>query len=107
MTEENEIQRWTAKRRATLVLSILKGETSVREAARQHGLKVADVEDWKERYETAAENALRSHPRDEDAAKDAEIKKLKEKVGELVLDLDIFKEATKGRPFAPKTSNES
>lgn len=39
------IERWTAKRRATLVLSILKGETSVAEAARCHGLTVAEVED--------------------------------------------------------------
>lgn len=35
------IERWTAKRRVTLVISILKGETSVAEAARTHGLTVA------------------------------------------------------------------
>jgi hypothetical protein len=29
-----DIQRWTAKRRAALVLAILRGETSVQEAAR-------------------------------------------------------------------------
>jgi transposase-like protein len=32
------IERWTTKRRVALVVSILKGETSVAEAARQHGL---------------------------------------------------------------------
>lgn len=31
------IERWTAKRRMALVVSILKGETSVAEAARKHG----------------------------------------------------------------------
>jgi putative transposase len=36
------IERWTAKRRVTLVVSILKGETSVAEAARTHGLTVAE-----------------------------------------------------------------
>ena len=35
------IEGWTAKRRVALVVSILKGETSVAEAARQHGLTVA------------------------------------------------------------------
>jgi transposase-like protein len=35
------IERWTAKRRVALVVSILKGETSVAEAARAHGLAVA------------------------------------------------------------------
>ena len=33
-----EVQRWTAKRRAALVLSLLKGETTAAEAARRHGL---------------------------------------------------------------------
>jgi hypothetical protein len=31
---------------------------------------------------------------------------LKQKVGELVLDLDVLKEASKDRPFPPKTSDE-
>lgn len=39
------IERWTAKQRVALVVSILKGETSVAETARQHGLTVAEVED--------------------------------------------------------------
>ena len=39
------VQRWTAKRRATLILSIVKGEISVQEAARAHGLTVSEVED--------------------------------------------------------------
>ena len=32
-----DVQRWTAKRRVALVLSIVRGETSVAEAARKHG----------------------------------------------------------------------
>jgi transposase-like protein len=38
----DEVQRWTAKRRSALVMSIIKGETSVAEAARKHGLTVAE-----------------------------------------------------------------
>jgi transposase-like protein len=100
------IERWTAKRRVALVVSILKGETSVAEAARKHGLTVAEVEDWRDRFLLGAENALRARPKDEDALKDEAIKKLKQKVGELVLDNDILKEALKGRPFDGKTSDE-
>ena len=36
-----DVQRWTANRRATLVLSILRGETSAQEAARKHDLRSA------------------------------------------------------------------
>jgi hypothetical protein len=47
MAEEQrpeEVQRWTAKRRAALVISLLKSETTAAEAARRHGLKLAEVE---------------------------------------------------------------
>lgn len=108
MGQENkdEVQRWTAKRRTALVVSILKGETSVAEAARKHGLTVSEIEDWQERFLLAAENALRSRPKDEEALKDEQIKKLKQKVGKLVLDMDILREAMKGRPSDPTTSGE-
>lgn len=61
------------------------------------------MEEWRERFLLAAENALRSRPRDEDALKDEEIKRLKQKVGELVLDLDILKTANRLRPTDPTT----
>lgn len=96
-----QVQRWTAKRRSALVLTILKGEASVREAARQHGLRVAEVEDWRDKFLLGAENALRSRPRNEEALKEEEIKRLKQKVGELVLDLDILQTAAKLRPTEP------
>src|SRR5262245_66676145 len=99
-------QRWTAKRRAALVLSIVKGETSAQAAARKHGLKVAEVEEWRDRFLLAAENALRSRPRDEEALKDEEIKRLKQKIGELVLDLYILKTANRPRPTGPTTADE-
>ena len=103
-----DVQRWTSKRRAALILSILKGETSVQEAARKHGLTVAEIEDWRERFLLAAENALRSRPKDEEVLKDERIKKLERKIGEMVLDMDILREGV--RPYLPldrKTSDES
>jgi transposase-like protein len=101
------VQRWTAKRRSALVLSILRGETSAQEAARQHGLTVAEIEEWQERYLVGAENALRSRPRDEEALKDEHIKRLKQKIGDLVMDVDILKEAMKPyRPTPPGMSDE-
>lgn len=34
---QQEVQRSTTKRKAALILSVIKGETSIQEAARQHG----------------------------------------------------------------------
>jgi transposase-like protein len=107
MTSEfsEPIERWTAKRRVSLVVSILKGETSVAEAARTYGLTVAEVEEWREKFLLGAENALRSRPKDEEAVKEEQIKKLKQKIGDLVLDNDILREALKPYPLDRKTSD--
>jgi len=108
MCDENQetIQRWTAKRRTAMVLSLIKGETTIQEAARKHGLKVAEIEEWREMFFSGAENALRSRPRDEEAMRKQEVKRLKQKVGELVMDKDILTEAMKGHPFGSKILNE-
>jgi transposase-like protein len=101
-----DLQRWTAKRRVALVTSILKGETSVQEAARKHGLTVAEVEDWKEKFLVGAENALRSRPRDDEEQQQEQLRRLKQKVADLVIEVDVLREATKNRPFVPKKSEE-
>jgi hypothetical protein len=99
-------QRWTAKRRAALVVEILRGDTSAQEAARQHRLTMAEIEQWKERFLTGAENALRSRPLNEEEMKDREIKRLKQKIGDRVMDIDIPKEAQRGRPTARQMPDE-
>ena len=67
---DDSLRPWTAKRRAALVLSILKGETSVAEAARKHSLTVAEIEEWQERFLLGADRALRSRPKDDEPFKD-------------------------------------
>ena len=68
-------------------------------------MPVGEVEGWREKFLLGAENALRSRPREEDALKDEQMKKLKQKIGELVLDNDILREALKPYPLARKTSD--
>lgn len=75
------------------------------EAARQHELTVAEVEDWKDRFLLAGENGLRARPKEEEALKDEQIKKLKQKIGDLVLDNDILRAALKPYPVDRKTSD--
>ncbi|HVP19564.1 MAG TPA: DUF1153 domain-containing protein [Spirochaetia bacterium] len=104
--EQEDVQRWTTRRKAALVVSIIKGETSIQEAARQHGLTVAEIEDWQERLFLGAENALRARPKDEEALREEQIKKLKQKIGDLVMDIDILREVAKHKrhPATPGTS---
>jgi transposase-like protein len=109
MAEEQpseEVQRWTAKRRVALVMSLLKGETTAAEAARRHGLKVAEVEAWRERFLLGAENALRARPKEDEALREEELNRYKRKLGELTMDLEILQTAAKLRPTTPGTSDE-
>ena len=76
------------------------------EAARKHDLTVAEVESWKDSFLLAAENALRSRPKDEEALHQEQIKKLERKVGQLVMEIEIAREALKLRPFPRETSDE-
>src|SRR5271167_3593628 len=91
----DEVQRWTAKRRAALIISLLKGETTAVEAARRHGLKVAEGEGWRDRVLLGGENALRGRQKEEEGLREEEISRLKRKAGELTIDLDILREAAR------------
>jgi transposase-like protein len=104
--EAEEVQRWTAKRRAALVISLFKGETTVTEAARRHGLKVAEVEEWRDRFLLGAENSLRARPKEDAALREEEAIDSSVMVGELTMDLDILREAARLRPTTPGTSDE-
>ena len=54
-----------------------------------------------------SENALRARSKDEEALRTEEVNRLKRKVGELTIDLDILLEAAKSRSDAlPGTSDE-
>ena len=70
---------------------MLKGETTAAEAARRHGLKVAEVEDWRDRFLLGAENALRARPKEDEALREEDLNRFKRKVGELTIDLDILR----------------
>ncbi|AHB05277.1 transposase [Pandoraea pnomenusa 3kgm] len=64
MKMEDEIKRWTAKRKSALVLDIIQGKTTVSEASRSFDLAPSEVESWVEDGKRGMENALRANPLD-------------------------------------------
>ncbi|MFZ1122493.1 MAG: hypothetical protein WAN81_19890 [Candidatus Binataceae bacterium] len=67
---------------------------------------MAEVEDWRDRFLLGAENAPRARPKEDEAPREEEVNRLKRKVGELAMDLDILREAARLRPITPGTSDE-
>lgn len=59
---EDEIKRWTAKRKSALVLEIIQGKKTVTEASRQFDLPPSVLENWVDQAKAGMENPLRAKP---------------------------------------------
>ena len=80
-TDQN-IKRWTAKRKAEAVMDIFKGKTTVAELSRQFDITPSEIEQWIEHASKGLENALKAKPKDVKAQYETQVKDLQAKVGE-------------------------
>jgi transposase-like protein len=53
---DEDIKRWTAKRKSALVLDIIQGKTTIAEASRTYDLSPSEVESWVEDGKRGMEN---------------------------------------------------
>ena len=84
---DEEIKRWTARRKSALVLEIIQGRTTVSEASRQFDLSPSEIEGWVEDGKRGMENALRAKPEDVREQYERQLKELQEAYGEAMLEL--------------------
>ena len=84
---EEDIKRWTAKRKTALVLDIVQGNTTVAEASRAYDLAPSEIEEWVEDGKKGMENALRTKPLEVKEQYERQLKELQEAYGEAMLEL--------------------
>jgi transposase-like protein len=84
---DEDIKRWTAKRKSALVLDIIQGKTTVAEASRAYDLSPSEIESWVDDGRRGMENALRANPQDVKEQYERQIKELQEAYGEAMLEL--------------------
>ena len=84
---DEEIKRWTAKRKTALVLEIIQGKTSVAEASRSYDLPPSEIKSWVEDGRKGMENALKANPQDVREQYERQLKDLQEAYGEAMLEL--------------------
>ena len=89
--QEPEIKRWTAKRKAKIVVDILKGKTTVAEVARQFDLKPGEVQAWVEEGISNMENGFRARPRDIRAQYEIKLAEAYAALGEAQLQIKALK----------------
>jgi len=84
---EDDIKRWTAKRKAALVMEIIQGKTTVAEASRSFDLPPSEIEEWVDEAKKGMENALRSKPLDIKEQYERQLANLQSAYGEAMLEL--------------------
>ena len=87
MKMEDDIKRWTVKRKSALVLEIIQGKTTVAEASRQCDLLPSKVEQWVNDGKRGMENALQANPQDVREQYERQLKELQEAYGEAMPEL--------------------
>lgn len=87
MKAEDEIKRWTAKRKSALVLEIIQGKTTVAEASRAYDLSPSEVESWVDEGKRGMENALRAKLEDVREQYERQLQELQQAYGEAMLEL--------------------
>ena len=95
--EPEKFERWTAQRKAAIILEVLKGKISVPEACRKYGFTQHEVREWADEYHRGGIEALKVNKKGLEAEYRPEVKRWQAKIGELVMENDIRKEAM--RPF--------
>jgi transposase len=85
-------QTWTAQQKQALVLAALRGDQSIAELARHHGVRENLIYRWKSDFLEAGSQALGASktPRPDVALKQ-ENEQLKKLLGEKTLEIDVLK----------------
>jgi transposase-like protein len=78
MAMEDEIKRWTAKRKSALVLDTIQGKTTVAEASRAYDLPPSEIEKSIDQGKRGMENVLRANPQDAKEQYEQQLKELQE-----------------------------
>jgi len=84
---EEDVKRWTAKRKAALVMEIVQGKTTVAEASRSFDLAPSEIDTWVDNAKKGMENALRTKTLEVKEQYERQIKDLQEAYGEAMLEL--------------------
>ncbi len=84
---EEEIKRWTARRKSALVLDIIQGKIAVSESSRQFDVPPSEIECWIDQAKSGMENVLKAKPEDIREQCESRLKALQEADGEAMLEL--------------------
>jgi hypothetical protein len=84
--EREDRGRWSSRRKTEIVLRLLRGE-DVDALSRELKVTAARLSEWRDAFLAAGQDGLKSREAD---AQDAELARLRAKVGELTMDKEVL-----------------
>jgi transposase-like protein len=104
MNEWKKPERFSAQRKAEVVVRLLRGE-ALDLLSREFGLPAARIVRWREAFLDAGQEALKKQPLD---SRDRELGRLREKLGESTMEIELLREKIgrleTNRPLPPRRS---
>ena len=89
--DQDKQQRWTAGKKAEVILSLLKGEKTIVEVCRENDLTQSEVQKWQETFLKSGKEGLKSTAKDIHQEHQKELDRLQSTIGELYLELSARK----------------
>ena len=89
-SEPEKFERWTAQRKAAIILEDLKGQIAVPEAARKYGFTQGEYRKWADEFMRGGIEALKVNHKGLDAERRVEVRRLQAKIGQLVMSKDLL-----------------
>ena len=89
--QESIPKRWSAKRKAEIVLRLFLGE-SIDDVSRDIGIEVYRLDEWRQEAIANMERGFKQRAGD---LKDQELSRAKERIGELSMEVELLKERVK------------
>ena len=100
-------QRYTTEQKTTIVLPNLRGEASVAELARLHGVAQSLIHKWKADFLEACFARLQGRAKDDSEKRlESENERLKRLLAEKVVELDVAKKADSLEPEVSSLNSE-
>lgn len=98
---QKELKRFFSKRKVEVVLRILRGE-SLDELSRELAVPASRLSEWRDEFLRAGEASMKTR---EPNAQDEEIRKLKETIGGMAVQVEILREGVrKWKAGAPRSA---
>jgi len=100
---DKAVKRWSAKRKAEVVLRLLRGE-DIDEVSRAVGVAIHQLHQWREEALLNLEEGFKQRVND---PRDVQLSRAKERIGELSMEVELLREkAAKKGPLALRRSKK-